>query len=251
MPAVLLNRIYPRPGEVEAADAVAHLDLGSRAAAERPYVVLNMVATLDGKAVVHGTTRSLGGEADRLLFHGLRTQADAIMAGAGTVRVERYGRAVRSEELTARREAEGLDPNPPLVVVSGSLKLPTDLPVLQDPEARVVIATAAEHELEGVRAQVSYERTGDDLPLLLARLREDHGIRSILCEGGPTLNFFLLAAGLVDELFLSLSPQLVGGTSAVTIVGGRELPNHAGAELISLLESGGELFSRWKIRCTP
>ena len=248
---MLLKRIYPRPGEVEAVEAVAHLDLGSRAPADRPYLVLNMVSTLDGKAVVDGTTRSLGGEADRLLFHGLRTQADAIMAGAGTIRAERYGRVVRSDALTARREAEGLDPNPPLVVVSGSLAMPTDLPVLQDPEARVVIATAAEHELEGVQAQVTYERTGDDLPLLLARLRENHGIRSVLCEGGPTLNFFLLTAGLVDELFLSLSPQLVGGPNALTIVGGRQLPDPAQGELLSLLESEGELFSRWKIRCTP
>lgn len=249
--AVLLNRLYPRSGEVEAAEAVAHLDLASRAPAGRPYVVLNMVSTLDGKAVVEGTTRSLGGEADRLLFHGLRTQADAIMAGAGTVRLERYGRAVRSDELTARREAEGLDPNPPLVVVSGRLDLPPDLPVLQDPEARVIIATGAGHELEGVQARVEYLRTGDDLPLLLAKLRDEHGIRSILSEGGPTLNSFMLTAGLVDELFLSLSPQLVGGAHALTIVAGRELPDPCEAELISLLESDGELFSRWKIRCTP
>src|SRR5688572_22497704 len=165
---MLLNRLYPRPGEVDAVDAVAHLDLASRAPAERPYVVLNMVSTLDGKAVIEGTTRSLGGDADHALFHGLRTQADAILAGAGTVRMERYGRAVRSDELTARRVEAGLDPNPPLVVVSGRLDLPPDLPLLQDPEARVIIATGAEHELEGVEAQVQYMRTGDDLPLLMA-----------------------------------------------------------------------------------
>jgi riboflavin-specific deaminase-like protein len=248
---VLLNRLYPRPGEVEAAEAIAHLDLGSRAPADRPYVVLNMVSTLDGKAVIEGTTRSLGGDADHALFHGLRTQTDAILAGAGTVRMERYGRVVRSDELTARRVDAGLDPNPPLVVVSGRLDLPPDLPLFQDPEARVIIATGAEHELEGVKAQVIYERTGDDLPLLMARLRDEHGIRSVLSEGGPTLNSFMLAAGLVDELYLSLSPQVVGGAHALTIVAGRELPNPASAELISLLESGGELFSRWKIRCTP
>ena len=249
--AVLLNRLYPRPGEVEAAEAVAHLDLGSRAPAGRPYVVLNMVATLDGKAVVEGTTRSLGGDADHELFHGLRTQVDAILAGAGTVRMERYGRPVRSEQLTARRVEAGLDPNPPLVVVSGRLDLPADLPLLQDPDARVIIATGAEHELEGVEAQVEYMRTGDDLPLLLAKLRDEHGIRSVLCEGGPTLNSFMLAAGLVDELFLSLSPQLVGGAHALTIVAGKELPNPPAAELLSLFQSGDELFSRWKIRCTP
>ena len=246
-----LQRLYPRPGEVDAAEAVAHLDLGSRAPAERPYVVLNMVATLDGKAVVEGTTRSLGGDADHELFHALRTQVDAILAGAGTVRMERYGRVLRSEALTARRVEAGLDPNPPLVIVSGRLDLPADLPVFQDPEARVIIATGAEHELEGVEAQVEYIRTGDDLPLLLAKLRDEHGIRSVLSEGGPTLNSFMLAAGLVDELFLSLSPQLVGGAHALTIVAGRELPKPSTAELLSLFQSGDELFSRWKIRCTP
>ena len=248
---MLVNRLYPRPGEIEVEEAVAHLDLASRAPADRPYVVLNMVTSLDGKAVVEGTTRDLGGEVDKQLFHGLRTQADAILAGAGTVRTERYGRPVRSEDLTRRREDAGLDPNPPLVVVSGRLDLPADLPLLQDPEARVIIATGAEHELEGVEAQVTYERTGDDLPLLLARLREEHGIRSVLCEGGPTLNSHLLSAGLVDELFLSVSPQITGGAHALTIVAGKELPAPAKGELISLLEGGGELFSRWKIRCTP
>ncbi len=141
---MLLNRLYPEPGEVEATEAVAHLDLASHAPVDRPYLVLNMVSTLDGKAVIEGTTRSLGGDADHALFHGLRTQADAILAGAGTVRMERYGRAVRSEELTARRVEAGLDPNPPVVVVSGRLDLPPDLPLFQDPEARVIIATGAE-----------------------------------------------------------------------------------------------------------
>src|SRR5687768_12582224 len=166
-----------------------------------------MVASLDGKAVVEGRTRQLGGEADRQLFHQLRTQADAIMVGAGTVRTERYGRAVQNQELRAKREEEGLDPRPLTGSVSGRLNLPAALPLLQDPESRVATATAADHELAGTRAQVEYLRTGDDLPLLMATLRERHGVRSVLCEGGPTLNFHLLAAGLVDELFLCTSPK--------------------------------------------
>ena len=76
-----LQRLYPRPGQIEAADAVANLDLGSRAPEGRPYVVLNMVVSLDGKAVRDGTTRGLGGETDKELFRHLRTQADVIMAG--------------------------------------------------------------------------------------------------------------------------------------------------------------------------
>ena len=241
-----LQRLYPRPGTTTPEHAAARLDLGSRAPADRPYLVLNMVASLDGKATVAGRTRRLGGEADRLLFHHLRTQADALMVGAGTVRIERYGRAVKSPELRAKREEEGLDPDLPTVVVSGRLNLQADLPLLQDPQSRVVIATAAEHELSGTSAQIDYMRTGDDLPLLLARLREERGVRSILCEGGPTLNAHLLAAGLVDELFLSLSPTLVGG-EALSIVAGSPLPEPAGGELIWLLQGDGDLFSRWRI----
>jgi len=245
---VELQRLYPRPGKTTPADLISRLDLGSRAPAGRPYLVLNMVASLDGKAAVGGRTRELGGEADRQLFHHLRTQANALMVGAGTVRAERYGRAVKSEELRSKREEEGLDPDPLVVIVSGRLDLPADLPLLQDPDSRVVIATAAERELTGTRARIEYLRTGDDLLLLLARLHEGHGVRSVLCEGGPTLNSHLLAAGAVDELFLSLSPKLVGGLDGLTIVAGRPLLDPATAELVWLLEGEGDLFSRWRIR---
>ena len=243
-----LQRLYPRPGSTTPADSIARLDLGSRAPAGRPYVVLNMVASLDGKATVEGRTGELGGEADRQIFHQLRTQADALLVGAGTVRTERYGRAVRSAQLRAKREEEGLDPDLLTVIVSGRLQLPSDVPMLQDPESRVVIATAADHELAGTRAQIDYWRTGDDLSLLLARLREERGVRSVLCEGGPTLNSFLFAAGAVDELFLCLSPRLVGGTEALTIVGGKPLLHPAQAELVWLLQGDGDLFSRWRLR---
>jgi len=245
---VLLDRLYPRPGQVEVADVASGLDLGSRAPEGRPYVVLNMVASLDGKAAVNGSTRGMGGEADRELFHNLRTQADALLVGAGTVRDERYGKAIKTDALRAKREQEGLAPEPVTVIVSFRGALPPDLPILQEPGAPVIVATGAAGELEGVAADVSYERTGDDLPLLLARLREDRGIRSILCEGGPTLNSHLLAAGLVDELFLSIDPVIVGGADALTLVAGRALAEPVRAELVSLLRSDEGLFGRWRLR---
>jgi riboflavin-specific deaminase-like protein len=247
VPGVLLARLHPRPGEIEAAELISRLDLGSRAPATRPYLVLNMVASLDGKAAVEGTTRALGSEADRLLFHHLRTQVDALLVGAGTVRQERYGKAVKSEELRAKREQEGLDPNPLVVIVSGRLDLPGDLPLFCEPDARVVVATGAEGEVEGAKAQIDYMRTGDDLPLMLARLREEHGVSSVLCEGGPTLNSYLLAADVADELFLTTSAQLVGGAHELTIVEGRKLLEPARTELVWLLEGGGDLFARWRI----
>ena len=224
------------------------LDLGSRAPAGRPYVVLNMISSLDGKAAVEGSTRSMGGEADRLLFHHLRTQADAIMVGATTAMTERYGRAIKGDSLRAKREEEGLEGDALMVLVSGRLSVTADLPLLQEPEARVIVATASDAMVDGAVAQVEYLRTGDDLSLLLALLRSDHRVRSVLCEGGPTLNGYLLAAGLVDELLLSTTAMIVGGQSIPTIVTGRELAAPVPAELVSLHEAEGDLFSRWRIR---
>ena len=128
------------------------------------------------------------------------------------------------------------------------MDLPPDLPLLQAEGAPVIVATGAEGELEGVAADVTYLRTGADLPVLLARLRSEHGIRSVLCEGGPTLNSHLLAAGLVDELFLTLDPMVVGGADALTLAAGRPLPDPVRAELLTLLKGDDGLFFRWRIR---
>jgi riboflavin-specific deaminase-like protein len=205
-----------------------------------------MVSSLDGKATLNWRTKGLSSEIDRRVFHLLRTQADAVMVGAGTAREERYGRMTKNDELRQRRVNEGFVPDALAVVVSGRLNLPPDLPLLNEPEQRVVIATAADHELPGLTGDVEYARVGDDLPRLLAYLHERHGVRSILCEGGPTLNSFLFAAGLVDELFLTLSPKLLAGASALTIVAGRELVEPADARLVSVAEAENELFTRWR-----
>ena len=242
-----LNRLFPRPGETTAEDLAAQLDLNSRAPAERPYVVVNMVSTLDGRAALDGQTRGLSSGEDRKLFHLLRAAGDALLVGAGTARLERYGEAVKNDELRAARERHGLDPVQPTVIVSGRLLLPSDLPLLQAKATPVIVATAADHELEGVEANVTYERTGDDLRLLLARLRSEHGIRSLVCEGGPTLLSHLLAANLVDELFLSLAPKLAGGGDEPTITNGPALPEAVDADLVWLCEHDGELFTRWRI----
>ena len=88
---------------------------------------------------------------------------------------------------------------------------------------------------------------GDDPAELIERLRAEHGVASILCEGGPTLNSALLAGGLVDELFLTISPQLLGGENPLTIVRGPELDPPLRAELVSLAEGGGDLLLRWRL----
>jgi riboflavin-specific deaminase-like protein len=240
--------IHPERRQTSPTELAAELRLADLAPARRPYLVLNMVSSLDGKATLDWRTKGLSSDLDRELFHALRAEADAVMVGAGTARTERYGRIAKSEEVHDRRRAEGLDPDPVAVIVSGRLDLPADLPLLQEPEQRVVIATGSDARLEGTRAQIEYEQVGDDLALLMARLREHHGVRSILCEGGPTLNSFLFAADLVDELFLSLSPTAIGGAAALTIVAGKALVEPAELEPVWFAHGDGDLFTRWRVK---
>jgi riboflavin-specific deaminase-like protein len=244
----VLERLYPDRGSTTPQELASGLRLGDRAPADRPYLVLNMVSTVDGKATIDWRTKGLSDDLDRELFHHLRTQADCVLVGAETVRVERYGRITKTDDLRDKRAAEGLERDPLAVVVSASGALPGDLPLLNEPEQRVVVATGSDLRIEGTTSRVDYLTTAEDLPLLMARLREDYGVRSVLCEGGPTLNAHLLAADLVDELFLTLSPKLVGGHSAITIVAGRELVEPVDLELVWLLKGGDSMFTRWRVR---
>jgi riboflavin-specific deaminase-like protein len=238
--------IYPERAPTSPEELAAGMRLHELATPDRPYLGINMVSSLDGKATLDWRTKGLSTEVDRRLFHHLRTQADAVMVGAGTAREERYGRITKNDELRQKRQNEGLVPDALAVIVSGRLALPPDLPLLNEPEQRVVIATGSDEELPGLEGEVEYARVGDDLPRLLAYLHERHGVRSVLCEGGPTLNSFLFAAGLVDELFLTMNPKLLGGASALTIVAGRELVEPAEPSLVSVAEHEGELFTRWR-----
>jgi riboflavin-specific deaminase-like protein len=238
--------IHPERRPTSPEELASRLLLRELALPGRPYLGVNMVSSLDGKATLDWRTKGLSTEVDRRLFHHLRTQADAVMVGAGTAREERYGRMTKDDELRQKRANEGLVPDALAVVVSGRLDLPPDLPLLNEPEQRVVIATGSDEEIPGVTGDVEYARTGDDLPRLLAYLHDQHGVRSVLCEGGPTLNSYLFAANLVDELFLTLNPKILSGASALTIVAGRELVEPLEPGLISVAEHEGELYTRWR-----
>lgn len=235
---VSLHSLAPPGPATGVGQLIERLDLAERAAAtplERPYVALNMVSTADGRATLSGRSGTIGGEADTQLFHGLRTLVDAVMAGAGTVRAEGYHRLVRDPAAREARRERGLAEEPLACIVSGRLALGEEVPLLADPDARVAIVTASQASLPAAcRAQIEYVRcvlAGGgrlDLAAALRELRERFGVRTLLCEGGPHLNAHLLAAGLVDELFLSLAPTLAGGDAGRngTDCGGRPLRSH-------------------------
>jgi riboflavin biosynthesis pyrimidine reductase len=159
------------------------------------------------------------------------------------VRVEGYGPIVRDPALRELRTARGEPPQPLGVIVSHTLKLDPELPLLADADSRVVLLTSDPRaELPPTSAAVSYVRA-DGLPAQLRELRERHDVRSIVCEGGPMLAGSLLADGLVDELFLSISPLLLGGPEPLTIVTGP--PMASALELRSLLEHESHLYARY------
>jgi 5-amino-6-(5-phosphoribosylamino)uracil reductase len=214
-----------------------------------------MISTADGRATLEGRSGAIGNQADKELFHGLRTAVDAVMAGAGTVRAEHYRRLVRDERRREIRRERGLVEEPLACIVSGRLALNSEIPLLADPEARVAILTTSEASLpEECHANIDYVRTTRngvlDLPGAMCELRERLGVRTLLCEGGPHLNSQLLAQGLVDELFLSLSPKLAGGdamSETLRILSGPELNPPLTMELVAALESNSHLFLRYRL----
>ena len=251
--SALLMRLLPPGAPASAEEIVEGYAVRERVAPPaRPYVLLNMVSTVDGRASIGGRSGSLGNRADHELFHGLREAVDAVLVGAGTVRSERYGRIVPDELRRRRRLARGVREEPLACVVSASLTLPVDVPLLADPAAHVVILTPSQASLPSSAATVDYVRVGRDgrldLPAALHELRERFQVATLLCEGGPHLNRELLAAGLIDELFLSVSPILAGGSGdQLRIVAGPELKPPASLQLLSVVASESELFLRYGV----
>ncbi|MEA2298713.1 MAG: hypothetical protein QOF77_1649 [Solirubrobacteraceae bacterium] len=244
---VRFRRLLP-PGEpADAAELLDDLRPGSQAPAGRPHLTLNMIASVDGRGAVDGRTRALGSAGDRELFHRLRAQADAVMAGASTIRTEGYGPIIRDPGLRALRAGRGEPAQPLAVTASRSLAFDPALPLLADPDSHLVVLTPSAGELAPCAARVSYLR-GPSLAEQMGALRTEMGVRSVVCEGGPSLNGELLAAGLVDELFLSVSPLLVGGPEPLTIVEGWAGPT--GLELIWVLEDEGLLYARYRVRAS-
>jgi riboflavin-specific deaminase-like protein len=245
-----LRRLHPDAATVTPEEAVGGLGLAARAPDERPYVVVNFVSTADGKAAVGGRSGPIGDEVDSALFHLLRTQVDAVLVGSGTLRAERYGRLVRDPALRELREREGLEPDPIACTITRSFDLPLDIPLFESPEQRAVVFTSAAEAPPLTGPAVTVERLDPaelTMTSVLRRLRAEHGVRSVLCEGGPTVFGLLLHEGMADELFLSLAPRIAGGAQEPTIVAGAPLHALVELELVWVLEARGSLYLRYRI----
>jgi riboflavin-specific deaminase-like protein len=247
-----MRRMLPDHAELDLDDLYADLVLRAPEG-ERASVSLGMVTSVDGAVAVDGSSAALGEEADRRAFLRLRDACEAIVVGAGTARAEDYGPPRAGAQRAASRRARGLAPAPQLLVVTGSLDL--------DPRARLfaaerdpgvprpIVVTHGAAPEEGRRrlAEVAEIVTfgGDhvDLRALLVWCRR-RGLDRVLCEGGPRLNGTFAAAGLVDEVFVTVAPALAGG-DAGRILAGPPLGPLA-LELVELHEHEGELLLRYR-----
>lgn len=246
---MLFRQLFPIPDEVEITDHVRGFRLADAAPADRPYTVANFVSSVDGRASVEGRSGGLGDEGDKALFGALRATVDAVLVGTGTLETERYGRLIKNPEVRARRRAEGLAPEPLACVVTRSGRVPLDIPLFSEAEARVVVFSGAEVQLGSTAAQVEVVRLAPgelDFAHALNHLRTEHRVRALLCEGGPTVLNALLREQVLDELFLTLAPMLVGGGAEIPITVGAALAEPADVVLAGALERGGTLFLRYQ-----
>ncbi|MDQ6746075.1 MAG: dihydrofolate reductase family protein [Actinomycetota bacterium] len=248
------RQLLPEPGEVDLAGLLAELAPQTRAPADRPHVAANFILSSDGHATIGGRSGPLGDDGDRAMFHGLREQFDAVMVGTGTLRTERYGRILGQGDRRRRRLERGQSAEPLACILTRTGSIPHDLPLFSEPEARVVLFTPAQLPSEGWRAQVEQVQIEPGeltVARALGELRARHGVRSVLCEGGPTLFGAMLREGVVDELFLTLAPKLAGGGPGPSATSGAELPTPAATTLRWVLERRDSLYLRIGLAQAP
>lgn len=219
---------------------------------ERPWVAVNFVASVDGAITVAGRSAGLSNAADHKIFALGRDLADVVLVGAGTALIEGYHGVRTRERRSALRQRHGLPETPPLAVVTRDCSIQPDSTLIADTRVPTIILTCEQapasrrKALADAGAEVVVAGTDHvDLPAAIAALT-DRGLRRICCEGGPRLFATLLAARLVDELRLTVSPLLTAGDAA-RIACGSALPEPSRLTLASVLHHEDVLLLRYRV----
>jgi riboflavin biosynthesis pyrimidine reductase len=241
----VVDRLWPDPA--------TGLDLGAAMAdlavpeppQGRPWIALNMVTSLDGRAQRDGTADDIGDRADRRLMRLLRVPFDAVAIGIGTLRAV-DGWTDVPDDLAAVRLAAGRPPQPVGVLIAGSGPIPTDRRWFATDQPRLV-AVGANGPREVPGAEVLVAPTPHPTPTWLAAALRERGIGSVLLEGGPTVNARFHAAGLIDELFWTVGPWLLGGEGLPMLAPDPPAQAPRPATLVSVHRHREELFLRYRI----
>jgi riboflavin-specific deaminase-like protein len=246
--------LYPPPArEVSAVYEDLELPPAGPRGDARPYVIINAVSSVDGRTTLEGKAAAIGSRTDRRTMRTLRSKVDAVLIGAGTLRAEKLSLGLD--------DPEGL-PQPLAIIVtdSGEVPLEEHLVVEEGQEVLILLSDASpESVVERLRAvapvmKAPADPTGAvDLARALPALEAERGVGSLLVEGGPGLNHALISRNLVDELFLTVAPRLLGGSAerTLTLLRGPTLPARPTLDLVSIHLADGELFLRYSVSRTP
>jgi riboflavin biosynthesis pyrimidine reductase len=212
----------------------------------------NMVSTVDGAAAApDGVTRGISSDRDRDILALLRALADVILVGAGTAHKEGYGPEKVREAYRPLRAAAGQSPTPPIAVTTAKLDLDLDGPLFRvaDPSARTILLTteaAPPDRLRAAREVADVAIVGGNSvdPAAAVAALTERGHRRLLSEGGPHLLRNLVAAGVLDELCLTISGTALAGDT-FRILNGPPLDDPPTLRLGHALSDGRDLFLRY------
>lgn len=222
---------------------------------KKPHVTINMAMSVDGKiSTYRRETFSLGSRDDRFLMDVLRSKTDAVVIGAHTLSLDGWAIRVRDDEVRQKRVDRGLSPHPLNVVVSTDLDLPTRAQFFTFEETDKLAITTKKAPLQRVK---KFERISEVVvvPRMRVRPRDvleilaGRKIKKILVEGGGTLNYSFFSEDLVDELYVTVTPRILGGSGAPTPVDGAGFmaDSHVHLELVSSRRRGDEVFLRYRV----
>lgn len=240
-------RLYPPPSQ-DVGEAGIHgdLELPLLASGSRPYVLINMVASVDGRSSVDGKASGIGDEVDRQAMRLLRSRVDAVMVGAGTLRAERLSLGLDDPDIR----------QPLAVIVGGTSPLPLAERLVQNSQDTLLVIPedgpdpSPEVSAAGQKTlRVPNSGPGRvDLLALLEALRSEHGVGRLLVEGGPALNRALIDQALADEIFLTVTPKLLSGQESAILRGDGARGEPRSLDLLSVHSSGDELFLRYRLK---
>ena len=206
----------------------------------RPYVILNAAMTLDGKIATATGSSNISGEEDLKRVHEIRKDCDGIMVGIGTVLAD-------DPRLTVHKIDANPDDNPVRVVVDSKCRTPVAARITNK-DAKTIIAGANEYKYDFMvsdryetlkKRGVKFFFSGDkrvDLVALMSYLHEE-GIEKLMLEGGSTLNFSMIKAGLIDKIRICVAPMVVGGANAKTFFDGDGFDTMDEAVRLELVDS--------------
>lgn len=249
MSARRIDALWPDPAERLDDEQV----LERYAVPPGPWLRMNFVESLDGAVTREGRSGALGGDGDRRVFGLLRRLADVVVVGAGTARAEGYAAMRLGDRSAAWRLDHGAAAHPVLALVSGRLDLDPASPMFTDAPVRPLVYTVpgASPERRAALAEVAdvvdAELVIDPGTVDPRRVRDDlvtRGLPRIHAEGGPSLFGAAIAAGVVDELCLTLAPSLEGGDAGR--IAHAPTPAPTGMALAGVLRAGDELLLRYR-----